>query len=63
VVVRQGRESGHCEPRLRERRLAFLQVALKPPHGDPRESLRFLARDQDRELERLGQTDPAELTR
>jgi len=32
---------------MRERRLAFLQVALKPADSDPRQTLRFLARDKD----------------
>jgi hypothetical protein len=48
---------------MRVRRLAFLQIALKPADSDPRQTLRFPARDKDGELERFGQTDSATLTR
>ena len=56
-------QSRHSKCYVGKAGFAFLQVTLKPPHRDLRMPARLLLRDQDRQLERLGQTDPAELAR
>lgn len=62
-LLAQRRECRHRKADLGKCWLAFLEAALQPAHGDPRQPPRFLPRDQDRQLERLGETDPAELAR
>jgi hypothetical protein len=49
---------------LIDRRVAaFLEVALKPAGRDSRWPARIPPRDQERQLERLGEADPADLLR
>jgi hypothetical protein len=49
--------------RLDRRVVVLLEVAPKPPGGDARVSARILARDQERQLERLAEAESAELLR
>ena len=63
LVLSQRRKGGDGKRNARKRRLPLLQVALESPHRDPRQPLRLLLGDRDRQLERLGQVDAAELAR
>jgi hypothetical protein len=60
----QRRQARGDQRRLVDRRLVMLvQVATKPARRDARMPARVLARDQDRQLESLGEAYPKELPR
>jgi hypothetical protein len=60
----QRREARGDQRRLVDRHAVVLvEVAAKPAGGDARMPARILARDQQRQVESLGQADPADLLR
>jgi hypothetical protein len=62
AVAGEGGETGGDEGQLVDRRFSvFLEVAKERAGGDPRMPSRFLAGDQERQLERIGEPQPREL--
>ena len=57
-------EAGRRHPGLLDRRFrALLEVTQQPAGGDAGVATRILPRDQERQLERLAEADPADLLR
>ena len=62
TVTGEGGEAGGGKDELGDRRfIVLLEVAKQPAGRDPRMPAWFLAGDQERELERIGQPEPGKL--
>jgi hypothetical protein len=62
ATTAEGQEAADDERHVFERRLALVEVTAQPSACHARHAVRFSVGDQERQLERLVQADPPQLT-